>query len=159
MKKIYLDTTELQLTGIASVGIQDTEIILAGAIISSMSNKDKNHEYERYSEDYDIHFIFEDCVPHLEFYTVPLVDIIAIDSEGGFLGSVGQQFDLESDASICYINNNLECFIVSKNVAEFLSNLETWKSNLKPYDKVTFYNSKIEAEKELEFINLADIII
>ena len=159
MRKVYLDSTELQLTGIGSVGIQDTEIIFAGAIIISMSNNDKNHEYERYSEDCDIHFIFEDCVPNLEFYTVPLVDIFAIDSEGGFLVSLGQQFDLESDAPICYINKDLECFIVSENVREFLGHIETWKSNLKSYDKVTFYNSKIEAEKELEFINLADIII
>lgn len=84
-------------------------------------------------------------------------NIIAIDSEGGFIGSLGQQFDLECDAPICYINRDLECFIVSENAAEFLKNIESWKKNLKLYDKVTFYHSKTEAERELQFIDLTDL--
>lgn len=124
MNKIHLDITEFDGTGTTSVGIKDTdignEIILAGTTINSMSTNNKNDEYQRYANDYDIQFIFDDCVPHLEFYTVPLVDIIAKDSEGGFIGSLGHHFDLEGNAPICYINRFLECFIVSDNVAHFL---------------------------------------
>lgn len=154
MSKVYLDTTELQLSGISFVGIEDTEIILAGTIINSMDINEKNDEYQRYADDYDIQFIFDDCIPSLRFYTVPLVDIVAKDSDGGFIGSLGQQFDLESDSPICYINKELECFIVSKNITEFLENVESWKKNLMLYDKITFYTSKGEAESKLEFFNL-----
>lgn len=154
MSKLYLDTTELQLTGISFVGIGDAEIVLAGTIISSMDTNERNDEYLRYAEDYDIQFIFDDCIPSLKFYTVPLVDIVAKDSDGGFIGSLGQQFDIESDAPICYINKDLECFIVSENVREFLGNLESWKKNMILYDEIILYSSKGEAEKELEFFDL-----
>lgn len=155
MRKIYLDRTEF--TGAISVFVEDAEIITAGTTIYSMSVDDRNEEYQRYANDYDIQFIFDDCIPHLEFYTVPHVDIMAKDSKGGFIGTVGQQCDLDSDAPMCYINKDLECFIIAENGAEFLSNIEIWQDNLKPYDKITCYRSKAEAVMELEFIDLSEI--
>ena len=119
-----------------------------------MEVSNKNDEYQRYADAYDIQFIFDDCVPKLRFYTVPLVDIVAKDSDGGFIGSLGQQFDLENDSPICYINKDLECFIVSENGKKFLENIESWKKNLIPYDKITFYTSKEEAESKLDFFDL-----
>lgn len=157
MIKLYFDITEFNGAGISFVGIKDTEVILAGTTINSMSTNEKNDEYLRYSDDYDIQFIFDDCVPQLEFYTVPLVDIIAKDSEGGFIGSLGQQFDLESDAPICYINRDLECFIVSDSARNFLKNVGLWKDNLMPYDKITLYSSRLDAKKNLEFIDFSSI--
>lgn len=155
MRNIYIDRTEF--TGAISVFSKDTEIISAGTTIYSMSVNDRNDEYQRYANDYDIQFIFDDCIPQLEFYTVPHVDIMAKDSKGGFIGTIGQSCDLQSEASICYINKDLECFIISENGADFLSNIESWQNNLKPYDKITFYRSKAEVEMELEFIDLAEI--
>lgn len=104
-----------------------------------------------------IFVIFDDDIPHLEFFTVPHVDIMAQDSSGGFIGIVYQQSDSESDAPVCYIDRDLKCFIISENVEDFLSNLGTWQDNVKPYDKITVYRSK-EAETELEFIDLSDIL-
>ena len=155
MRKVYLDRTEL--TGAINVFLKGTEIILAGTTIFSMSVHDRKEEYQKYANDYDIQFIFDDSIPHLEFYTVPYVDIMAIDSKGGFIGTVGQQCDLESDAPICYINRDLECLIISENGKDFLSNIESWQDNLKPNDKITVYRSKAEAETYLEFINLSEI--
>lgn len=155
MRNIYIDRTEF--TGAISVFSKDTEIISAGTTIYSMSVGDRNEEYQRYANDYDIQFIFDDYIPHLEFYTVPQVDIMAKDSRGGFIGTIGQSCDLESNAPICYINKDLECFIIAENGADFLSNIESWQNNLKPYDKITFYRSKVEAEMKLEFIDLSDI--
>ena len=155
MRNIYLDRTEF--TGAISVSSKDTEIISAGTTIYSMSVGDRNEEYQRYANDYDIQFIFDDYIPHLEFYTVPQVDIMAKDSRGGFIGTIGQSCDLESNAPICYINKDLECFIISESGTDFLSNIESWQNNLKPYDKITFYPSKAEAEMELEFIDLTEI--
>ncbi|GIN41215.1 hypothetical protein [Heyndrickxia oleronia] len=153
MRKVYLDRTEL--TGAINVNLKDTEVIPAGTTIYPMSAHDKNEEYQKYANDYDIQFIFDDDIPHLEFYTVPYVDIMAKDSKGGYIGTVGKQCDLKSEASICYINRDLECLIISENVKDFLSNIGTWQENLKPYDKITVYRSKAEAETELEFIDLS----
>lgn len=156
MRKIYQDRTAF--FGAIVVNWEDTEIISAGTTINSLSVNDRNEEYQTYAKDYDIQVIFDDDIPHLEFFTVPHVDIMAIDSKRGFVGIVYQRCDSESDAPICYINRDLECFIISENVGDFLSNIETWQDNMKPYDKITVYRSKAEAETELEFIDLSDVI-
>lgn len=156
MRKIYLDRTAF--SGAVFVNLEDAEIISAGTTINSMGVHNRNEEYQRYANDYDIQIIFDDDIPHLEFFTVPHVDIVAEDSKGGFIGIVYQQCDSESDAPICYINRDLECFIISGNVEDFLSNIGTWQDNMEPYDKITVYRSKAEAETELEFIDLSDIL-
>ncbi|MCG7344742.1 hypothetical protein MHZ92_11395 [Sporosarcina sp. ACRSL] len=156
MRKIYLDRTAF--SGAIVVDLEDTEIISAGTTINSVDVHDRNEEYQTYANDYDIQVIFDDDIPHLEFFTVPHVEIMAKDSKGGFVGIVYQQCDSESDAPICYINRDLECFIISENVEDFLSNIGTWQDNMKPYDKITVYRSKAEAETELEFIDLSDIL-
>lgn len=155
MRKLYLDRTEL--TEALCVFVRGAEIISAGTTICSLNPNYRNEEYQRYTIDYDIQFIFDDCIPHLDFYTVPQVDIMAKDSKGGFIGTIGQPCDLESDAPICYINKDLKCFIISENGAGFLSNISCWQNNLKPYDKISFYHSKAKAEIELEFMNLSEI--
>ena len=152
MRKVYLDRTEF--TGAINVNLKDTEVIPAGTTIYPMSVNHKN-EYQKYANDYDLQFIFDDDIPHIEFYTVPYVDIMAKDSKGGFIGTVGQQCDLASNAPICYINRNLECLIIAKNGEDFLRDIESWQDNLKPYDKITVYRSKDKAKKELEFIDLS----
>ena len=107
----------------------------------------------RYKE-YDIHFIFDDDIIKLSFYTVPQVDVFAIDSEGGLIGTIGSFTDLQSDFPICYINKNKECFLIANSGKEFLETPKNWKNNLKPCNEVIFYESKLEAEKELRFINI-----
>ncbi|USK57886.1 hypothetical protein LIS82_27160 (plasmid) [Cytobacillus solani] len=77
MRKVYLDRTEL--TGAINLFLEDTEV----TTIYSMSVYHKNDEYQKYANDYDIQFIFDDDIPHLEFYTVPFIDIMAKDSKGG----------------------------------------------------------------------------
>ena len=156
MRKIYLDRTALP--GAIIVNLEDTEVISAGTTIYSIGVNDRNEEYQRYANDYDIQFIFDDDIPRLEFFTVPHVDIMAQDSKGGFIGTVDHQCDLESNAPICYINKELESFKISENGKDFLSKVESWQDSMKPYDKITVYRSKAEAETEIEFIDLSDIL-
>ncbi len=156
MRKIYLDKTELS-GGCISLYVSDAEIIPAGTTVYSMNIGSKNEEYQRYADTYDIHFIFDDDVPELDFYTVPQVDILAKDSEGGFIGTIGQESDLDSDAPICYINNRKECFIIAKSGKEFINKAASWKCNMEPYSDITFYNSKSEVEKELEFFDISSL--
>ncbi|WP_096273482.1 hypothetical protein [Paucisalibacillus globulus] len=156
MRKVYQDRTALP--GAMIVNLEDTEIISAGTTIYSMGVHDRNEEYQRYANYYDIQFIFDDNIPRIAFFTVPHVDIMAQDSKGGFIGTVDHQCDLESNAPICYINKELESFKISENGKDFLSNVESWQENMKPYDKITVYRSKADAETELEFIDLSDIL-
>ena len=151
MKKLYLDENEAH--DCMSIFIKDAEIIRAGTTIYAMSVKDKNTEYERYAKEYDIHFIFDDDIPPIDFYTIPQVDIMAIDSQGGFIGTIGQMTDFESDAQICYIDNDHNCYLIAENAKDFFKYAPMWKSRLKEYNGVMFYNSISDAKKAVEFVD------
>lgn len=154
VRKVYLDAIELaerEVHGVFTDGEQ--EVILAGPTIYLIEAAFKE-DYQIYTELYDIYFIFDDALPAIEFYTIPRIDIFAMDNLGGFIGTIGQSSDIESDAPICYINKELECFIIAESAKAFLENIDSWRENLKFYDKIKFYRSKIEAENELEFIDL-----
>ena len=154
MNKLYLDVSKRENYPAISIGIKDTEVITSGSTVYHMDSNDKNETYQQYADEYDIHFIFDDDIIKLSFYTVPQVDVFATDSEGGLIGTVGSFTDLQSDLPICYINKNKECFLVANSGKEFLETTKSWKNNLKPYNEVIFYESKLEAEKELRFINI-----
>lgn len=153
-RKLYLDVTE---QGCTSVWMKDTEIIPAGTTVYSMSVKHKNEEYERFAKEYDIHFIFNDNIPVIDFYTIPRVDIFAIDSAGGYIGTIGGMTGLEGDAAICYIDMKRKCYLIAENSTEFLQNVSNWNNRLMPYEKIKFYISKTEAEKENIFIDVSGL--
>ena len=149
MKKLYLDRTEVH----DGVFIKDAEIIPAGTTIYSMSVKDRNAEYEKYADEYDINFIFDDDIPLIDFYTIPQVDIVATDSQGGFFGTIGQTTDLKSNAPICYIDKDRNCYLIAENGKDFLKCAPMWRNSLKEYNGVTFYNSKSDAAEVVEIID------
>lgn len=151
MKKIYLDMTE---AGCTAVFMQDAEIVPAGTTIYSMPVKDKDSEYQKYADLYDFHFIFDDNVPAVDFYTIPFIDIVAIDSQGGYIGTVGEHSDIYSDAPICYIDKDRNCYHIADSLREIIQHPENWKSSLKPLDRVEFYASKEDAMKQYEFIEI-----
>ena len=156
-KKLYLDMTKMG--DCTSIWVKDTEIIPAGTTIYSMSVKQKNEEYERFAKEYDIHFIFEDNMPVIDFYTIPRVDIFATDSNGGYLGTIGNMTDLESDAPICYIDEERRCYLIAKSAKEFLEKVSKWKINLKNCEEVQFYASKEAAMEENEFSNYEEMMV
>lgn len=108
MKKVFLDMT--QNDNCISVFQKDTEVLQAGTTIYSMPIKDKNDEYQKFADYYDIHFIFDDNTVSIDFYTIPRVDIMAIDSQGGYIGTVGGLSDVESNMPICYIDKDRKAF-------------------------------------------------
>lgn len=69
MNKVYLDVT--QIDKCVCVVLKDKEVIKAGSTVCCMSSSEKNENYQQYSDDYDIQFIFDDDIPKLSFYTVP----------------------------------------------------------------------------------------
>ena len=136
MRKVYLDTTQADMC--ISVYVNDAEVVPAGASVNAMSVKHKNSEYQKFAEEYDIHFIFADDVPKVDFYTVPMVNIFAVDSAGGYVGSVGQLTYLEADIPICYIDFEKRCYLIATNGNDFLSKVGKWKADLMPYKDMEF---------------------
>lgn len=151
MKKVYLDMTQAKQC--IGVYVKDTEVIPAGTTIASMSVKHKNTEYKLFADEYDIHFIFDDEVPRMDIYTIPMVEVFAVDSEGGYIGSLGQATDLQADIPICYIDKDRNCFLIADNGKEFLENVQKWKAHKKPYAEIEIFASLEAAKKMYEFLD------
>lgn len=151
MKKRYLDVTDEK--GCVAVFQKNVEIIRAGTTIYSMPEKERNEAYRRYADEYDIHFIFDSEIPKIDFYAVPQVDIMAVDRDGGYIGTIGQVSDLESNAPVCYIDKNRNCYLIAECGREFLECASVWKEHLIPYKDIAFYHSKTDAEAELDFVD------
>ena len=151
MRKVYLDITQASMC--ISVCVRDAEVILAGTTVSSMSVRQKNTEYQRFAEEYDIHFIFDDKVPKVDFYTVPMVEIFAEDSQGGYLASLGQPVNLQEDIPICYIDKDRKCYLIAENGRDFLARVSDWKSRKTLYTDVEFFESREAAQKKYEFLD------
>ena len=154
MKKVYIDKS--RVPGPTSIWIKDAKVILAGAVISSMSIKHKNEDYKKIALEHDVHFIFDDEIPVVDFYTVPLVDIFAMDSTGGYIGSIGEAAYFGSNATICYISPQKECFFIAKNFSEFINHLNVWNEHMVPYNELEFFCSKEDAENKYEFLDMSE---
>ena len=155
MKKVYLDKS--RENECISVFLKDVEVVLAGTKVNVMSVKHKNEEYQKFAEVYDVHFIFEDNVPEIDFYTIPMVDIFAVDSAGGYIGSLGQVTDLEADVPICYIDAQKKSYEIASNGKEWLDNIHKWKENLTPYDSIEFFESLEDAQEKYEFLDINEL--
>lgn len=155
MRKVYLDITQASMC--ISVCVRDAEVILAGTTVSSMSVRQKNTEYQRFAEEYDIHFIFDDNVPKVDFYTVPMVEIFAEDSQGGYLGSLGQPVNLQEDIPICYMDKDRKCYLIAENGRDFLAKVSDWRSGMALCQEVEFFESKEDAQKKYEFLDRVSI--
>ena len=149
MKTIYLDQT--QNLDCMSIFIKDTQIIPAGTTLSIMPSRHQNAEYQRFAREYDIHFLFEDDPPTIDFYAVPRLDIFAGDSQGGYLCSLKTAADFESDANIIYVDQHRRCFLVAENGASFLQHIADWQNRFIPLDEIRIFSSLADAQKEYEF--------
>ena len=93
----------------------------------------------------------------MDFFTVPLVDIFATDSNGGFLGTVGETTDFQSEAQICYIDNARNCFIIAENAGELIQKSSDWRKNMVKSADIAVLRTKAEAEKNFKFISRYEI--
>lgn len=149
--KLYLDMTEKPCI---SIYIKDAEVIPAGTTVYSMPVKDKNDKYNSLAAKYDIHFIFDDHIPAIDFYSIPHIDIMATDSSGGFLGTLGEISDLNGKAQICYIDHDRNCFIAASNFKELLDHLSDWKERIIPCGEIEIFDSKEQAMERHKFIEI-----
>lgn len=140
--------------------ISDGEpVIPVGVHVNAMPMSVKKKEwelYQKFAKDNDVHFLFEDDVPAVDFYAVPQVDIVATDSDGGLIASVGEAFSLHESMPLIYISSKGECFLITADSTQFLSIAPKWKSQLVPYDGVTLYPSKEAAMAVIPIVNVVD---
>ena len=155
MKKLYLDRTEIPSNMAIIVG--DADVIAAGATVYSMPISEREHheEYRCLADNYDIHFVFDDVLPELNFYAVPQFDVFAYDSCGGLFGSVGEPFDME--LPVYYIDRERNCFHVADSGKEFLEHARNWKNMLKPYEEIEFFVNKESAALKYVLFGRTDL--
>lgn len=84
-----------------------------------------------------------------------MVNIFAVDSKGGYIGSIGQAIDLQADIPICYIDTQRNCYKIAENGSNFLKNVHKWRENMTPCKDIKFYESFEEAQKKCEFLDRA----
>lgn len=151
----YMDMTKAK--GCFGVIPENGEtIVFTGVSINSMPISVKRKEgklYADFAEKYGIHFIFDDDIPDINFYSVPRLDIGAKDDAGGFIASVIEPFSLSDPISLVYISQDMHCYLITKDATEFLSIVSEWKSRLVPFEGVMLYTSKEKAKQEYEIID------
>lgn len=132
------------------------DFILAGAIISSVMPIKYKNDYLELEEKHNIYFIFDDNIPQIKFYTVPLIDIFAIDKLGGYYGAVGTTAELDDlETPICYINENKQIYKAANNLREFLFESENASELLKePMSGIKLFNSLVDAKEQLDFLEV-----
>lgn len=150
----YMDMTKAK--GCFGVIPENGEtIIFTGVSVNSMPLSVKRKEGELYAdfaEKYGIHFIFDDDIPDIDFYSIPRLDIAATDGAGGYIASVGEPFSLSDAIPLVYISPDRRCYLITNDATEFLSIVSDWKSRLSAFDGVTLYASEEQAKAEYEII-------
>lgn len=126
---VYIDKEQSALQGwtffISEDGGEIQNVVFTGKVFAVMPNKDKEERvYQILAGEYDLHFIFRDHMPELTFYPVPMLEIFAVDSNGGCYGSTCAGMNiLEEDAPIYYIDVHLQSYYLAANLREFLSHI------------------------------------
>ena len=157
--KRYIDATKCGCYAIFAKDEEGNpiEIVQAGTTIYSMPIKDRK-DYLIIEEKSGMFFIFDDCIPQVDFYAVPRIDIFARDNKDGYFGTIGDMSDLEDlKAIICYIDKNRNVFKVANCMREFLFPTETIIEriqHMKPILEITFCSSLKEANELYEFLNI-----
>ena len=151
----YLDMT--QVKGCFGVIPENGEtIVLTGVSVYSMplSVKRKESEiYDDFAQKYGIHFIFDDCIPEIDFYAIPKIEIAATDNDGGFIASMGESFSLRDSVPLVYISADQKTYLITEDSSKFLSIASEWKEKLTPYNGVALYASKEDARKDYPIID------
>lgn len=151
----YLDMTKAE--GCFGVIPENGEtIIFTGVSVNSMPLSVKRKEgkaYDDFAWKYGIHFIFDDCIPEIDFYTVPKIEVAATDNDGGFIASVGEPFSLRDPVPLIYISAERNAYLITEDSSEFLSIAAEWKVRLTPYDGITLYKSKEDAKIDYPIID------
>ena len=159
MEIVYFDfdEKEKEFPSSESFVLKNMKPIPAGTSIFSMPDTEKNSKWKSFADKYDIHFIFDEDIPEVNFYAVPQFHIMATDSSGGLIGIIGGKDSLNTHLPIGYVSSKHECFLVSSSGFSFLENINQWKQLLKPYNALMLFSSKEMAKQEKNFLDLKQV--
>lgn len=154
MDIVYYDSKEFEnvLSSKAFI-MKGIKPVPAGTSIFSMPDTERNKKWKSFADLYDIHFIFENHIPEIDFYAVPQFHIMATDSNGGLIGIVGGKDSLNTHLPIGYISRERKCFLIAASGHSFVENMDRWKQLLKPYAELMLFDSKETAKKEKRFLD------
>ena len=151
----YLDMTQTE--GCIGVIPENGEtIVFTGVSVNSMPlavKREEGEAYDDFAQKYGIHFIFDDCIPEIDFYTVPKIEVAATDGDDGFIASVGEPFSLRDSVPLIYISAERKAYLITEDSRKFLSIASKWKEKLTPYDGISLYKSKEDARKEYQIVD------
>ena len=107
---------------ISSEECKEIETIAAGKMIITIpENEHKNKIYKLLEENCDLYFCTTDKMDDFLFYPVPMLAILAVDSNGFRFGTIGGMSDIESDDyPVGYINREGRNGKIASNLKEFL---------------------------------------
>lgn len=157
METIYLDKTT-SLEGVGVIVGKDKVLVPTGATLNAMPPSVRGPLYTEFEEKHGIRFLFRDELPEIDFYTVPWVDIAAVDAKGGFIASYNTGFDLREDVTLVYITKDRQCFLLTERSSELRSPPPRWREDLRPFDGVTFFDSLEDARRTLDIQTLEQLI-
>lgn len=155
MRTVYYDMNDITV-GAVGVFLRDAKVMPAGVTMAcepAVARQDANvmQAYARFAEK-DVHFIFQDDLPAIDFYSVPRVDVFARTTDG-LLATVGESSDAEGEAPIVLIDHKKHVYRAAKTMMDLLTSTN-WKDGVGEERDVRIFPNREAAEAELEFIDI-----
>lgn len=153
MRTIYFDMGELNRFGALGLLSSEAKVLPAGTVIHTEQAKVRKElpQYQEMAKRAGVFFFFEDeDIPNAPFFTVPYMELVARDRDGGWYGraeSIG-------DGVYC-VTPDGAVFLVSEGMERFSGRLlagEEVRELWEPVPELRVYPSKAEAAREVELV-------
>lgn len=151
MRTVYYDMNDI-CTGAVGMFVRDAVMMPAGVTLCVASVEEKGETAFAEYAGKDVHFIFADDVPHISFYPLPRLDVFA-RTTGGLLATLNESSDVEGEAPIMLIGDDMRVYRAADNMMKLLSS-SNWKDGVVESDEVRLYASREDAAEENEFVLL-----
>ena len=151
MKTVYYDMNDIT-AGAVGIFLRDARVMPAGVTICAMPVQEKGEAGYAEFASKDVHFIFEDEQPEIDFYALPRLDVFA-RTANGLLATLGESSDVEGEAPIVLIDAQKNVFRAARNMMDLLTSTN-WKDGVAPETEVRLYDDRAAAEADAEFVGV-----
>ena len=159
MRTIYIDYGEVSQSGPLGIFSCEVQILYAGTVLHTEQAKVRAEvpQYQEMAERAGVFFFFEDeDIPNAPFFTVPYMELVARDRDGGWYGraeSIG-------DGVYC-VTPDGAVFLVSEGMERFSGRLlagEEVRELWEPALELTVYPSKTAAAQVVELVPVEELL-
>lgn len=151
MRTVYYDMNDI---GVGAVGVflRDAKVMPAGVTVTAAPVRERGEAaYAEYAQK-DVHFIFSDDVPAIDFYPLPRLDVFARTADG-LLATLGESSDVDGEAPIVLIDSEKRVYRAAKHMMDLLTS-SNWKDGICSETGVKLYADRAAAEAENEFVDI-----